>query len=187
MKKMSYFFDLTLYFHDMYILGSTRVFFFISLRTLSHAILKPLTLTPKRAASDVSGSFLRQILKSFDCDGIQVDVARKPAFIQRALYELRLVPALKKMARLEVLAVHFYGERGQKTLHESVQIRQAGPELEMKMIRHQAVTMNVNLVELREISELFKKQPAIAILIEYNLSTIAAVDHMIASSIVLHA
>jgi len=56
------------------------------------------------------------------------------------------------------LAVHIDGKRRQRALHKLAQIRLVRPDLKVEMVRHQAIAVNNNFVQLSKLHQFLQKQ-----------------------------
>jgi len=108
-----------------------------------------------------------------------MDVSGKFVPVEFRLHNLRLVSALEQMSAFGVFTIHGQRVRGIERLHEFSEIPLMGLQMEMIMIRHETIRVNLDIEQIRIFRKFFKEKQIVIFSIEYLFSAVSPVDDMV--------
>jgi hypothetical protein len=108
-----------------------------------------------------------------------MNVSGKFVPVEFRLHNLRLVSALEQVTAVGVFAIHGQRIGGIERLHELSEISLAGLQLEMIMIRHEAIRLDLDIEQIRIFRKFIKEKQIVIFSIKYLFSAVSPVDDMV--------
>jgi hypothetical protein len=128
-------------------------------------------------------------LEQVGARGIEMDVIANGAQVtgSAAVNDERLVTTAEEVAEVSVAAIEARGVRAQEPFHPGYEVGPRGFDDEMKVIAHQAISMNLPTGFRARFAQRFEEQFTIGIAFEDVFTAVATIHHVVNGAFIFNA